>query len=71
MQCLDPQVDLTIEVKGNKTNVNVSWDEKKEEGEADDVEMVTNAHDQKVDTGEKITSLFCPSFSDSFFVAIH
>lgn len=53
MPFLDPQVDLVIEVKGSKTNVTVSWDEKKEEGEADDVEMGTNAHDQK--NGKKIT----------------
>ncbi|XP_075876918.1 nucleolin-like isoform X2 [Nelusetta ayraudi] len=44
----DPQVDLVIEVKGSRTNVTVSWDGKKEEGEADDLEMGTNAHDQKM-----------------------
>lgn len=55
MPCLDPEVDLVIEVKGSQTNVTVSWDQKKEEGEADDVEMETNVHDQKMDTGKKIT----------------
>lgn len=45
----DPQVDLVVEVKGSRTNVTVSWDGKKEEGEADELEMGTNAHDQKMD----------------------
>lgn len=54
MSCLDPQVDLVIEVKGSRTNVTVSWDGKKEEGEADDLEMGTNAHDQKMDIGKKV-----------------
>lgn len=53
MSCLDPPVDLVIEVKGSRTNVTVSWDGKKKEGEADDLEMETDAHDQKVDTGKK------------------
>lgn len=55
MSYIDPQGDLVIEVKGSKTNVTVSWDEKKKEGEANDVEMETNAHDQKKATGKKIT----------------
>lgn len=56
MLCLDPQVDLVIEVKGSTTNVTVSWDGKKEEGEADDLEMETNAHDQTKESGKKVKS---------------
>lgn len=54
MSCLDSQVDSVIEVKGRRSNVTVAWDEKKEEGEADDVQMRTNAHDQMMDIGKRI-----------------
>lgn len=54
MPCLDSQVDSVIEVKGRSSNVTVSWDDKKEEGEADDVEMTTLAHDQMMDIGKCI-----------------
>lgn len=63
MACLDSQVDSVIEVKGRSSNVTVSWDDKKEEGEADDVEMRTLAHDQMMDIGKCIHKypvlLFC------------
>lgn len=66
MSCLDSQVDSAIEVKGRRSNVTVSWDDKKEEGEADDIEMRTSAHDQMMDIGKCIHKylmlLFCHSF---------
>lgn len=66
MSCLDSQVDLVIEVKGKTSNVTVSWDDKKEEGGADDVEMRTTAHDQMMDIGKHIHKdpvlLFCHIF---------
>lgn len=66
MSCLDSQVDLVIEVKGKTSNVTVSWDDKKEEGGADDVEMRTTAHDQMMDIGKRIHKdpvlLFCHIF---------
>lgn len=67
MSCLDPQVDLVIQVKGSKTNVTVSWDKKKEEGEADDVEMGTDAHDQKMVIGKKINKYKLNNYSVRIF----
>lgn len=77
MSCLDSQVDLVIEVKGRRSNVTVSWDDKKEEGEADDVEMRTTAHDQMMDIGKCIHKdpvlLFCHIFflEKDFLDSIH
>lgn len=47
-------MDTVIEVKGSKSNVTVSWDKKDEEGEANDVEMKTNAGGQMKDSGKDV-----------------